>query len=114
MRLQAVRRTASLLPPLAPASMRRHPLPFWADGGDAHSNSNVVEDDAGTWKLAYTSNSELFAFLAAEALPLVEVGEILQIVDAAAGTVVNRLAINTPLLRGSISAKASFEVTLHP
>jgi hypothetical protein len=73
----------------------------------------VVKDDAGTWKLAYTSNSELFAFLAVEVLPLVEVGDILQIVDAAAASVVNRLAINTPLLRGSVSAKASFEVTLH-
>ena len=39
-----------------------------------------------------------------------EVGDILQIIDAAAGTVVNRLAINTPLLRGSVSANASFEV----
>lgn len=85
----------------------------WADGGDAHGSSSVVEDGAGTWKLAYTSNSELFAFLAAEVLPLVEVGEILQIVDVAAGSVVNRLAINTPLLRGSVSAKASFEVTPH-
>lgn len=36
---------------------------------------------SGTWRLAYTSNSELLALLALGRLPLVTVGDIIQRID---------------------------------
>ena len=66
--------------------------------------------DAGKWKLAYTSNSELVVFLAASTLPLLKIGDIMQNIDGESGTVVNQLEVITPLARGSITATAAIEV----
>lgn len=46
---------------------------------------------SGEWKLVYTSNSELFALLAISKLPFLTVGDITQTIDAAAGTVTNKV-----------------------
>lgn len=65
---------------------------------------------SGNWRLVYTSNSELFVFLAANSLPLLKIGDIFQNIDGATGTVVNELEVITPLARGNISATAAIEV----
>lgn len=51
----------------------------------------------GTWRLAYTSNSELIALLALGRLPLVTVGEVTQAVDPLGMTVENRVELQAPL-----------------
>lgn len=51
----------------------------------------------GTWRLAYTSNSELVALLALARLPLVRVGEITQSIDPMGQTVENRVELEAPL-----------------
>ena len=43
-------------------------------------------------------------------LPFVDIGDITQTIDAATGTVENKVSINVPFSRTSFSAKASFEV----
>ena len=65
---------------------------------------------SGDWKLVYTSNSELLAVLALGKLPFVTVGDITQRVDAAAGTVENRVQLSAPLSRTALSTTAAFEV----
>lgn len=65
---------------------------------------------AGNWRLLYTSNSELFVFLALNTLPLLKIGDIYQNIDGVTGTVVNELEVITPLARGSVSATAAIEV----
>ncbi|KAL4458619.1 hypothetical protein ABPG75_013484 [Micractinium tetrahymenae] len=64
----------------------------------------------GTWRLAYTSNSELIALLALGRLPLVTVGEVTQSVDPLGMTVENRVELEAPLSKTALSATASFEV----
>jgi hypothetical protein len=64
----------------------------------------------GTWRLAYTSNSELVALLALGRLPLLGVGDITQVVDGGARTVENRVALTAPFSRTQVAATASFEV----
>jgi hypothetical protein len=64
----------------------------------------------GTWRLAYTSNSELLAILALSRLPLLSVGDITQRIDSASSTVENRAALSGPLSSTALSATASFEV----
>lgn len=64
----------------------------------------------GTWKLAYTSNSELVALLALGRLPLVTVGDVYQIIDGKAQSVENRIQLSVPFSRTSLTATASFEV----
>jgi len=64
----------------------------------------------GTWRLVYTSNSELTFFLAADRLPMLTIGEIFQNIDVGAGTVENKLEVMTPLARQTVSATAEFEV----
>ncbi|KAF6253398.1 astaxanthin vesicles associated protein [Scenedesmus sp. NREL 46B-D3] len=64
----------------------------------------------GTWKLVYTSNSELLAILALSKLPFVSIGDITQRVDTLTNTVENRAALSVPLSRTSLSTTASFEV----
>ena len=64
----------------------------------------------GTWKLAYTSNSELVALLALGKLPLVTVGDVYQIIDGSAQSVENRIQLSVPGSRTSLTASASFEV----
>ena len=64
----------------------------------------------GTWRLAWTGTSELFAFLLADNLPLVECGEITQTI-ARAGTdsggadfeVTNRVEFGLPGVRQAVS-----------
>lgn len=51
----------------------------------------------GTWRLAYTSNSELIALLALQRLPLVTVGDITQTIDPLGQTVENRVELAAPL-----------------
>ena len=65
---------------------------------------------SGTWRLVYTSNSDLIALLALGRLPLISVGEITQSVDGTAGTVENRIQLLAPFSKTELSAKASFEV----
>jgi hypothetical protein len=65
---------------------------------------------AGTWKLVYTSNSELIPLLALGRLPLVEVGEVTQTIDAASMSVENSLQLSVPFSRTSLGATAAFEV----
>lgn len=72
--------------------------------------NEALEKLSGTWKLAYTSNSELVALLALSRLPLVDVGDILQIVNATAMTVENRVKLTAPFSRTSLSATALFDV----
>lgn len=65
----------------------------------------------GTWRLVWTGTSELFAFLLADQLPLVDCGEITQKISAVrAGTggeadfeVTNRVELGLPGVRGALS-----------
>jgi hypothetical protein len=74
------------------------------------SPNDVLAMLSGSWKLVYTSNSELVALLALGKLPLVTVGEILQVIDGSAGSVENRVQLAAPLSRTSLTATANFEV----
>ena len=65
---------------------------------------------SGTWKLVYTSNSELMAILGLSKLPLVTVHDIKQTINALTGTVVDTLDISTPGSRTEVSATASVTV----
>lgn len=58
----------------------------------------------------YTSNSELWALLAASRFPGVSIKDITQTVDSQTLTVENRVEIAIPGARGSVSSTASFEV----
>lgn len=64
----------------------------------------------GSWKLVYTSNSELLAILALSRLPFVTIGDITQRIDSVTNTVENKVAISVPLSRTALSTTASFEV----
>lgn len=64
----------------------------------------------GTWRLAYTSASELIALLALARLPLVTVGDITQTIDPLGMTVENTVELSAPLSKTAVSATASFEV----
>lgn len=72
--------------------------------------NQALEKLTGTWKLAYTSNSELVALLALSKLPLITVGDILQVVDGAQMTVENRVQFTAPFSRTSVAATASFDI----
>lgn len=72
--------------------------------------NDAIDKLDGNWKLAYTSNSELIAFLALGKLPLVKVGEIYQTIDGASRTVENRIQLSAPFSRTSLTATAAFEV----
>lgn len=64
----------------------------------------------GEWKLVYTSNSELVPLLALGRLPLVEVGEVTQTIDAASGSVENKVEFTVPFSKTSIGSTARFDV----
>lgn len=64
----------------------------------------------GTWKLVYTSNSELLAILTLSKLPFVTIGDITQRVDTAFNTVENKAQISVPLSRTAVRTTASFEI----
>lgn len=64
----------------------------------------------GEWKLVYTSNSELMPLLALGKLPLVEVGDITQKIDAASGKVENKVEFTVPFSKTSIGSSATFDV----
>ena len=64
----------------------------------------------GTWRLAWTGTSELFAFLLADNLPLLECGEITQTIARAGADsggadfeVTNRVELGLPGVRGALS-----------
>lgn len=65
---------------------------------------------SGTWKLIYTSNSELLPLLALSRLPLVEVGDITQRIDADSLQVENKVQITVPFSRTSLGSSAVIEV----
>lgn len=72
---------------------------------------NEAQDKlSGTWKLAYTSNSELIGLLALGRLPLVTVGDITQMVDGTKMSVENKVQLSWPLAKTSLAASADFEV----
>ena len=50
----------------------------------------------GTWKLVYTSNSELMALLGLSRLPFVTVGDIIQRIDSLTLTVENQVCRHPP------------------
>ena len=58
----------------------------------------------GTWRLVYTSNSELVPILALGRLPLVEVGDITQTIDAASGKVENVVSLSVPFSKTSVGS----------
>jgi hypothetical protein len=72
--------------------------------------NEAQEKLSGTWKLIYTSNSELVALLALDRLPLITVGDIFQTVNGTAMTVENKIQLSWPLARTSLAATADFEV----
>lgn len=47
-----------------------------------------------TWTLAYTANSELISILNLDRIPGVTVGPIVQDINSAAGTFVNRVSLS--------------------
>jgi hypothetical protein len=69
-----------------------------------------MEQLGGEWKLVYTSNSELIPLLALGRLPLVEVGDITQSIDAASGKVENKVEFTVPFSKTSIGSTATFDV----
>ena len=50
---------------------------------------------SGTWKLAYTANSELLPLLGLARLPLTRVGDITQVIDASNGTFQNKVIFSS-------------------
>ena len=73
-------------------------------------NQSGLNQLAGTWKLVYTSNSELLPVLALGKLPLVEVGEITQTIDAGSGKVENVVQLSVPFSKTSVGSTANFDV----
>ncbi|GFH28654.1 plastid lipid associated protein, partial [Haematococcus lacustris] len=66
----------------------------------------------GRWKLVYTSHPQTLLLLTAlDSLPLVDVGDVYQVVDTSAMTAYNKIDVTTPLsLISSLTAEARFEV----
>lgn len=56
---------------------------------------------AGTWRLLYTSNSELTVLLKAGTLPFIEIGDIIQEIDIS-GSVENRVEVGRSSLPVSV------------
>lgn len=54
------------------------------------SPAEAVDMLGGSWKLVYTSNSELIALLALSRLPFVTIGDIIQNIDTGTMTVENK------------------------
>ena len=65
----------------------------WSTYGRVHPNTQAADLLSGTWKLAYTANSELISLLALSRLPLTRVGDITQVIDATTQTFQNKVAI---------------------
>jgi len=74
------------------------------------SPTQEMDTLGGTWRLVYTSNSELLVLLAADNLPGFAVGDMTQTIDGNTATVENRVVFSAPLVETSLSARASFEV----
>jgi hypothetical protein len=72
--------------------------------------NQALDSLAGEWKLVYTSNSELIPVLALGKLPLVEVGDITQRIDAGSGKVENKVEFTVPFSKTSIGSTATFDV----
>lgn len=72
--------------------------------------TEALDKLSGDWKLVYTSNSEIIAFLALSKLGPFTLGDITQRVDSENSIVENTLQVNAPLSSTTVSAVASFEV----
>jgi PAP_fibrillin len=102
-------------PSVSAASCQRTvPAQRHEHGGDfQHQTSHPLQAAdklGGTWKLVYTSGSELMGLLALNNLPFVTIGDIKQTIDARAATVVNTLDISLPGSTTSLSATAAVTV----
>jgi hypothetical protein len=64
----------------------------------------------GTWRLVYTSNSELMAVLALSQLPLVSVLDIDQIINSLSNEVINSMTVSLPGSSTSVSVRAALSV----
>lgn len=74
------------------------------------NESGGIDRLSGTWKLIYTSNSELLPLLALSRLPLVEVGDVTQTISADSLQVENKVQLSAPFSRTSLGASAVFEI----
>ena len=74
------------------------------------SPTDAMDSLSGTWRLQYTTNSELLVLLGADNLPLLKIGEMTQTIDAVNNSVENRVAFSAPMLETSVSTSASFDV----
>ncbi|KAL6762802.1 hypothetical protein V8C86DRAFT_2511085 [Haematococcus lacustris] len=76
------------------------------------SSSSPLSALHGRWKLVYTSHPQTLLLLTAlDSLPLVDVGDVYQVVDTSAMTAYNKIDVTTPLsLISSLTAEARFEV----
>lgn len=82
---------------LAPGRMRLHPpacLPAPSQLLAALAWPQALELLSGTWRLVYTSNSEVLALLGLARLPFVTVEDITQTVDGAAMSVENKVGVS--------------------
>jgi len=81
-----------------------------------NKNTSPLEGDesraalSGTWRLVYTAQSELVLLLALGRLPGVKVGEVTQEISADCSEAINRVALELPASRTSISSTARLEV----
>lgn len=101
----AARQVAGFCPPRRVSSPREGPCPpqVRADINELitqlearNPTSSPAEEPerlSGSWRLAYTSNSELIALLALGRLPGVVIGDVVQNIDAATSSVENRVEI---------------------
>jgi hypothetical protein len=64
----------------------------------------------GTWRLVYTSNSDVIALLSLTKLPLVSIQDITQTIEPLSATVVNSLVISVPFSTTAISTTAAVTV----
>eukprot|EP00798_Chlamydomonas_sp_ICE-L_P031975 gene31975-33901_t len=80
-----------------------------------HINPHAVATDAvdvlsGRWKLVYTSNTQTLMLLnALDSIPLVDVGDVYQVVDGKTLTAHNKIDLAVPVMM-SLHAESAFEV----
>eukprot|EP00898_Chlorokybus_atmophyticus_P003034 jgi/Chlat1/3731/Chrsp259S03883 len=72
--------------------------------------TDQLEQLDGEWKLVYTANSELFPLLVANRLPGFTIGDIKQIINSRALTIVNEVNYSTPIAKNAYSVSADFEI----
>lgn len=72
--------------------------------------TQALDKLSGEWKLVYTSNSDVIAFLALSKLGPLTLGDIVQRIDGEKGQIENRLQVSGPLSSTTLSTVASFDV----